>query len=265
MTQNNHTKNIISGNGDSPDSSFSCADDVDRNRRKEEKEHVVVVPKKQKCYLYGSCLCGSIEYRVDVNTISSKQAHCHCIDCRKHCGSAFSTYCETSNLEFIISGTSAANDCMDDNSNTLSCNNLLKSYTSPQNGSIRQFCIICGSSLTYQSLLQQQQQKDERTKKHTIEFAMSTLDLETTTSNNNNNSSNDENINNETKLQLTDILNPDAHVYWKSKVPWIDNTILTIAHRGDGSSSSAAAATTTSNMLPSLPIYETSRKEEKEE
>lgn len=118
--------------------------------------------------LTGSCLCGGIHYEVDAISISPHQAHCHCVDCRKHCGASFSTYGETDQLQFTQG------------------KDLLTSFTS-SNGAIRQFCKICGSSLTFRGATQT-----------TIEFSLATLDESSST-----------------------LLKPDVHVFYNSSVPWI--------------------------------------------
>lgn len=121
--------------------------------------------------LHGSCLCGQIRYRV--TNIGHQMAHCHCEDCRKFHGAAFSSFAEA-HIE---------------NFQWLSGEPLLKAFVAP-NGSTRQFCKACGSSLTFQA----------RLSKELIEFSLATLDdLPRST---------------ETSLQ------PDAHIFIDSKVIW---------------------------------------------
>ena len=107
--------------------------------------------------LRGSCLCGGIRYEVDPTVISKKLAHCHCKDCRKHCGAAFSTYAEVpiASIRFTSTSTSTSSEA----------SKLMKSYTA-SNGSVRQFCSVCGSSLTFRGASQTE----------SIEFSLATLD-----------------------------------------------------------------------------------------
>lgn len=96
--------------------------------------------------LSGSCLCGAIKYRVLGGIETANMAHCHCIDCQKFHGAAFSTFaCPRKNLEWVLGK---------DN---------LSTYVS-DNGAERQFYRICGSSLTFRGL------------DGTLEFSLSTLD-----------------------------------------------------------------------------------------
>ena len=106
--------------------------------------------------LRGSCLCGGIRYEVDPTVISKKLAHCHCKDCRKHCGAAFSTYAEVpiASIRFTSTSTSTSSEA----------SKLMKSYTA-SNGSVRQFCSVCGSSLTFRGASQTE----------SIEFSLATL------------------------------------------------------------------------------------------
>ncbi|WP_019528778.1 GFA family protein [Dasania marina] len=100
--------------------------------------------------LTGSCLCGAIAYQASAinNTIS----HCHCQMCRKFHGAAFASYGSIAPANFKwLRGEQA-----------------LKSYTA-SNGTIRQFCQHCGSSLTFTSKSQP-----------TIELALGSLDVDIT-------------------------------------------------------------------------------------
>ncbi len=117
----------------------------------------------------GQCLCGSIKYEVD--EIKSQMGHCHCSMCRKFHGSAFSTFGEADVESFRwVSGE-----------------DQLKSYVA-SNGSIRQFCQNCGSSLTF---------APSEAVSGLIEFSLGTLDSD---------------IN----------IFPDAHIYTDSKANWVD-------------------------------------------
>jgi len=124
---------------------------------------------KQQKIMTGSCLCGAIKYQVD--KLESHMAHCHCSMCRKFHGAAFSTFGEATSDHF----------------KWLQGEERLKSYTA-KNGSVRQFCEHCGSSMTFSA---------SKKNTHIIEFALATLDNEID-------------------------VKPDAHVFVESKVNWID-------------------------------------------
>ncbi len=76
----------------------------------------------------GSCLCGQISF--DVTGFSNEAAACHCTMCRKFHGAAFGTLVEVEGLRWL-SGEA-----------------LLQEYVG-DNGSVRQFCSSCGSSLAF--------------------------------------------------------------------------------------------------------------------
>ena len=78
----------------------------------------------------GSCLCGVVRFSVD--GFSVQAAHCHCSMCRKFHGSAFSTLVEVSGLAW------------------LSGSDHLKDFKA-SNGTIRTFCLACGSSLGFRT------------------------------------------------------------------------------------------------------------------
>lgn len=129
----------------------------------------------------GSCLCGKITY--SVVRFGTAMAHCHCTDCRKFHGAAFSTFGEAriKDLEWLTGQA------------------FLKSFVAA-NGSKRQFCSHCGSSLTFQPA------------KHLdiIEISLATLDGNYP-------------------------LSPDAHVFLGSQVPWmpIDDELPKFAKNRD--------------------------------
>ncbi|MCP4877003.1 MAG: GFA family protein [Gammaproteobacteria bacterium] len=82
----------------------------------------------------GSCLCGSIQFEVD--EFEPKTGNCHCSMCRKFHGAAYATIAETWRKHFRWTrGT-----------------DLLQGFTA-DNGTTRQFCSNCGSSLTFASPL----------------------------------------------------------------------------------------------------------------
>ncbi|MFW5442712.1 MAG: GFA family protein [Methylococcaceae bacterium] len=115
----------------------------------------------------GECLCGGIKYEVD--NIAGKMAHCYCIMCRKFHGAAYSTFAEVKIEHF----------------RWLQGKELLKSYLAT-NGTTRQFCSVCGSSMTFSS---------SKNSAETVEFSLGTLDSEI-------------------------LLSPDAHVHVASKANW---------------------------------------------
>ena len=117
----------------------------------------------------GQCLCGSIKYEVDV--IKAEIGHCHCSMCRKFSGAAFSTFGETDVKDF----------------RWIEAQDQLKSYKA-SNGSVRQFCQNCGSSMTFAS---------SEGVSDLIEFSLGTLD---------------------SSLDIT----PDAHIYTDSKANWVE-------------------------------------------
>ena len=79
---------------------------------------------------HGSCLCGAIQF--EASHLSPQMGHCHCSMCRKFHGAAFATFGETTS----------------DNFHWITGVELLKSYQAP-NGTTRQFCSECGSSLIF--------------------------------------------------------------------------------------------------------------------
>lgn len=98
--------------------------------------------------LSGSCLCGKVRFTVPSDSFEPQMAHCHCIDCRKFHGAAFSTFGETKMLRW------------EDGSDV-----MLTTYVHPENGSKRQFCKECGSSMTFQGKASEK-----------VEIALATLD-----------------------------------------------------------------------------------------
>lgn len=78
----------------------------------------------------GQCLCGAIRY--EVKQIEAQMGHCHCTMCRKFHGAAFATL-----------GEAHA-----DNFRWIAGEEHLKTYLAP-NGTKRQFCEHCGSSLIF--------------------------------------------------------------------------------------------------------------------
>ena len=124
----------------------------------------------QKIKMYkGQCLCGAIKYEVDKT--KPQMGHCHCSMCRKFHGAAFSTLGEADVKDFRwVEGEG-----------------LLKDYVA-DNGSVRQFCQNCGSSMIF---------APSEEPNGLIEFSLGTLDSD------------------------LDVL-PDAHVYTGSKANWVE-------------------------------------------
>jgi hypothetical protein len=125
-------------------------------------------PASNKLY-HGSCLCGAIQF--EASHLSPQMGHCHCSMCRKFHGAAFATFGETSS----------------DNFRWLKGADLLKSYHAP-NGTTRQFCSVCGSSLTF---------KPAGEDNGLIEFSLGALDDPISE-------------------------RPDAHIFTAYKADWID-------------------------------------------
>lgn len=116
----------------------------------------------------GQCLCGVIKYEAD--SVDQKMGHCHCTMCQKFHGAAFSSYASTPRHNFRwLSGESEL------------------SVFKAENGTKRKFCQHCGSSLIFESAVDN----------GLTEFALASLD---------------------TCLSLT----PDAHIYTGTKVDWIE-------------------------------------------
>jgi hypothetical protein len=80
----------------------------------------------------GSCLCQAIQFEVD--HFEPQTGNCHCSMCRKFHGAAYATLGEARSANF----------------RWLRGQDQLKSYTA-DNGTTRQFCAECGSSLTFAS------------------------------------------------------------------------------------------------------------------
>jgi hypothetical protein len=117
----------------------------------------------------GQCLCGAIKYEVD--KIKSQMGNCHCSMCRKFHGAAFSTFGEADSKDF----------------HWIEGEDQLKDYVA-SNGSVRQFCQNCGSSMTFSA---------SEEVSGLIEFSLGTLDSD---------------------LEMS----PDAHVYTGSKANLVE-------------------------------------------
>ncbi len=46
----------------------------------------------------GGCLCGAVRYEIDLTDHDT--GHCHCTDCRKHTGAAFTMYTSVPKTQF---------------------------------------------------------------------------------------------------------------------------------------------------------------------
>jgi hypothetical protein len=78
--------------------------------------------------LTGGCLCGGVRYEVRGPFL--RAGHCHCSRCRRHSGAAVCTQGRVRSEDFeLVSGA-----------------DLVHSYR-PQDGSVKAFCSVCGSSL----------------------------------------------------------------------------------------------------------------------
>ncbi len=119
----------------------------------------------------GQCLCGEVKY--EVAKIEPKMGHCHCSMCRKFHGAAFATLGEA----------------LAENFRWVSGEELLKTYLA-ENGTRRQFCSNCGSSLTFAA-------SDDNGE--LVEFALGTLDTEIP-------------------------LKPDAHIFTGHGAEWYEIT-----------------------------------------
>lgn len=118
---------------------------------------------------HGSCLCGAVKYQVC--DLLPNVGHCHCKMCRKFHGAAFSTFGEVASQNF----------------SWLSGETNLQKYVA-HNGSVRQFCRHCGSSLTFQA---------SDSHGSIVEFSLGTLDSHSG-------------------------VKGDAHIFTESKADWFD-------------------------------------------
>lgn len=96
----------------------------------------------------GSCLCGSVRYRVEGGF--QRVTHCHCSMCRKSHGAAFATYATVSTSQLSI----------EDATGTLTW------YCSSPTAE-RGFCTGCGASLFW---------RDEAREPGLVAFSLGTVD-----------------------------------------------------------------------------------------
>jgi hypothetical protein len=76
----------------------------------------------------GGCLCGGVRYEISGPFI--RASYCHCSRCRRHSGSAFGTQGRVRREHFhLVQGEE-----------------LVRVYR-PENGAVKAFCSVCGSSL----------------------------------------------------------------------------------------------------------------------
>jgi hypothetical protein len=76
----------------------------------------------------GACLCGAIQYEIDLPALGS--VHCHCTMCRRWNGAGYTTWCAIEKKRLRI----------------LSGKEQLRRYLSSDHAG-RFFCSMCGSSL----------------------------------------------------------------------------------------------------------------------
>lgn len=97
----------------------------------------------------GSCLCGTVTF--EAANVEHKAGNCHCTMCRKFHGAAFATLASLrkADLQWMTGADSVA-------------------QYKATNGTVRQFCQNCGSSLTFET----------PSHPELVELAISTLDDE---------------------------------------------------------------------------------------
>jgi len=99
----------------------------------------------------GSCFCGKVRYRV-TGPLGS-MSNCHCTDCRKSHGAAFSTYVDVPRRQFTFQQGE----------------DELQTYKA-ESGAKRSFCRTCGSVVICFV------DSDKESDKEMVEFAAATLD-----------------------------------------------------------------------------------------
>jgi hypothetical protein len=77
--------------------------------------------------LTGHCLCGAVTYRADADPVA--QAVCHCTDCQRQTGTAYSVIVGVPRDAFQVEG------------------DALQSFTTNDGATERNFCSACGSPL----------------------------------------------------------------------------------------------------------------------
>ena len=86
------------------------------------------MPAREEVY-EGSCLCGGVRYRIAGKP--GEMWHCHCTDCRKSHGAAFSSSVQVDRGHFVL----------------VSGDDLLVTYEA-KSGTRRSFCGRCGSNVS---------------------------------------------------------------------------------------------------------------------
>jgi hypothetical protein len=76
----------------------------------------------------GGCLCGGVRFEVRGKFL--RAGHCHCSRCRRHSGTAVCTQGRVRREDFTL----------------LAGADLVRAYR-PDGGSVKAFCVVCGSSL----------------------------------------------------------------------------------------------------------------------
>jgi hypothetical protein len=90
--------------------------------------HYVTTTTEEKKMIRGSCLCGGVRFEVEPPFL--RAGHCHCQRCRKHSGTAVCTQARVPKEQFrLLQGTA-----------------LIRVYGKGE-GSVKAFCVNCGSSL----------------------------------------------------------------------------------------------------------------------
>jgi hypothetical protein len=78
--------------------------------------------------IQGSCLCGGVEFEVTLPFLWAN--YCHCSRCRKHSGAEAGVQARVAREQFKL----------------LSGDELIRVYE-PDDGAVKAFCSVCGSSL----------------------------------------------------------------------------------------------------------------------
>lgn len=88
-----------------------------------------VVRGHQRVLVTGRCNCGAVRFEITGPFL--RAGHCHCSLCRRHSGAAISTQGRVRREDFhLLSGADS-----------------IRSWTPPAGGSVKAFCVHCGSSL----------------------------------------------------------------------------------------------------------------------
>ena len=93
-----------------------------------EHEHIAPEPSPENP-LRGSCLCGGVQFEIRAPFVWA--SHCHCSRCRKHSGAFGLTQGRVPREGFRL----------------LQGEELITVYAPPDEGRVKAFCKVCGSSL----------------------------------------------------------------------------------------------------------------------